>query len=178
MPTIEISYAKKLGLRNFSSHSFSVSVKTEVPTIEDVEKVANQQYVLLQDIVDKNLQEEGFVPEGDDNRSSQEPSHANGNGSRNYRSNGNGGSSNRGDYWKCSDRQRDLIEKVIKDNRLDWQEIENLAKDMFNAPVKTLNKMEASGLIEELLHKYAPTKSNSGNGNGNGRRQYQRGGAR
>ncbi len=176
MPTVEISYAKKLALRNYSNHSFSVSVKTEVPTVEDVEKVANQQYVLLQDIVDKNLQEEGFVPDGDDHRSSQEPSHSNGNGSQNSRSTDSGGSSGRGDYWKCSVRQRELIEKVAKDNRLDWQEIENLAKDMFNAPVKTLNKLEASGLIEELLQKYGDARTNTGRGNG--RRQYQRGGTR
>ncbi len=140
MPSVEVSYSKKIGLRNYSSHSFSLSVKTEVPTIADVEKESNQLYALLQDTVDKNLQEEGFVPEGDDNRSSREPSHTNGNGSRNYRSNSNGESSNRGDFWKCSDRQRDLIEKVIKDNRLDWQEIESLAKDSSMHPSKPSTK--------------------------------------
>ena len=40
MPTIEVSYGKKIGLRNYSSHSFSISIKTEVPTVADVEKLA------------------------------------------------------------------------------------------------------------------------------------------
>jgi len=48
-------------------------------------------------------------------------------------------------------------------------EVEGLAKDMFQKPVKVLNKLEASGLIEELLEKYGPKKTN-----GNGR-AYQRG---
>ena len=32
---------------------------------------------------------------------------------------------------------------------------------MFHKPVKILNKLEANGLIEELLQKYGPTKSNT-----------------
>jgi hypothetical protein len=55
---------------------------------------------------------------------------------------------------------------------VDKNAVEGLSKDMFQKPVKALNKMEASGLIEQLLEKYAPKKS----GNGNGGRSYQRGG--
>ena len=49
-----------------------------------------------------------------------------------------------------------------------------MAKQMFEKPVKSLNKMEASGLIEELLAKYATKKTNGGNGG----RSYQRGARR
>jgi hypothetical protein len=40
--------------------------------------------------------------------------------------------------------------------------------------VKVLNKLQASGLIEELLQKYASKKTNGGNGG----RSYQRGARR
>jgi hypothetical protein len=72
--------------------------------------------------------------------------------------------------WACSDKQRDLILKIVDEHKLDKQEVEGLAKDMFQTPVKALNKMQASGLIEELLEKYGPKKTN-----GDGQRSYQRG---
>jgi hypothetical protein len=50
--------------------------------------------------------------------------------------------------------------------------VEKLSQELFNAPVLTLDKMQMSGLISELLSKYGETKSNGGNGNG--RRQYSR----
>ncbi len=84
MPTIEASYSKKIGLPGYSSHSYSVTIRTEVADIGQVEKESNQLYALLQETVDKNLQDEGYVPEATDSRSSSEQSHHNGNGSRNY----------------------------------------------------------------------------------------------
>ncbi len=179
MPTIEASYYKKIGLPGYSSHSYSVTVRTEVDDVGQVEKQSNQLYVLLQETVDKNIQEEGFVPEPNGHDSAPEPSYSNANGSGNHRGNGRSSSSHSGDYWKCSDKQKDLVLKIVDEHRLDKHEIEDLAKDMFGKPVKALNKMEASGLIEELLEKYGPSKSN-GNGNRNGSRShsYQRGGNR
>jgi len=175
MPTIEASYSKKIGLPGYSSHSYSVTVRTDVSDIRQIEKESAQLYALLQDTVDRNIQEGGYVPEQNGHGSAPEPRH-NGNGSGSYHGNGHSHSSNGGDYWKCSQKQRDLILKIVDEHRLDKQEIENLAKDMFGKPVKALNKMEASGLIEELLEKYGPAKSN-GNGNRNGGRSnyYQRG---
>ena len=69
-----------------------------------------------------------------------------------------------------------MILKIVEEHKLDKQEVEGLAKDMFNAPVKALNKMDASSLIAELISKYGPTKSNGGTGNGG--RSYQRGARR
>ena len=75
-----------------------------------------------------------------------------------------------GEEWACSDKQRDLILKIVDEHKLGRQEVEGLAKDIFQKPVKTLNKLEASGLIEELLEKFGPKKTN-----GKGSRTYQRG---
>lgn len=131
--------------------------------LSQVDRESAKLYAILQGSVDREIQEVGFIPD------------ANGHGAPTPRTHGTIASSN-GEAWACSEKQRDLILKIVEEHKLDKQEVEGLSKDMFNAPVKTLNKMDASSLIAELISKYGLTKSNGGNGNG--RRQYQRGGAR
>ena len=113
--------------------------------------------------MDESIQDVGYLPTQNG---------GNGNGS-----NGNGHSRSQSDVWQCSPKQKELILKIVDENRLDKNEIEALARERFNTPVKALNKLQASGLIEELLEKY-PGKS-SGNGNGRyGRKPYQKAGGR
>ena len=171
---LEFNYGKRWGLPAYSSHSFSITLRSEVGDLKDVEAEACRVYALLQESVDRNIVEAGLTPDGNGNGSPSLRT-TNGHATEQPRANGNAGQTN-GDQWACSDKQRDLILKIVDEHKLDKQEVEGLAKDMFHKPVKTLNKLEASGLIEELLNKYSPTKSNGGNGNG--RRQYQRGGSR
>ena len=160
---IEANYSKKLGLPCYSSYSYSVTIRSEVADLSQVDRESAKLYAILQQSVDREMQEPGFVPDG------------NGHGSTAPRTTSPASQPN-GDRWACSDRQKELILRVVEENKLDKQEIEALAKDMFNAPVKTLNKLQASGLIEELLAKYATKKTNGGNGNGG--RSYQRGARR
>jgi hypothetical protein len=47
----------------------------------------------------------------------------------------------------CSQKQRELIEKIGKENNLDQNTIDGLAAEMFGAKVQALNKLQASGLI-------------------------------
>jgi hypothetical protein len=161
---IEANYSKKLGLPAYSSHSYSVTIRSEIADLSQVERESSRLYALLQGAVDREIVESGFVPD---------PINGNGASTPSTISNGH---ANGQDQWNCSDKQRELILKIVEDNKLDKNAVEGLSKDMFQKPVKTLNKMEASGLIEELLSKFG--KSNGSNGNGNGRRQYQRGGGR
>jgi hypothetical protein len=154
---IEANYSKKLGLPAYSSHSYSVTIRSEVADLSQVERESAKLYAILQGSVDREIQEVGFIPE------------ANGHRSAPPRSNNGPTSQSNGEAWACSDKQRDLILKVVDEHRLDKQEVGSLAKEMFNVPVKALNKMQAGGLIEELLAKYGPKKTN-----GNGQR-YQRG---
>jgi len=154
----EANYSKKLGLPAYSSHSYSVTIRSEVADLSQIERESVKLYAILQGSVDREIQEVGFIPDGNGHGSSA-PRTPNGHAN--------------GDQWACSDKQRDLILKIVDEHKLDKQEIEGLAKDMFQKPVKALNKLEASGLIEELLEKFGPKK-----GNGNGSRSYQRGGAR
>ena len=151
---IEANYSKKLGLPAYSSHAYSVTIRSEVADLSQVERESAKLYAILQGSVDREIQEVGFIPDG------------NGHGSTTPRpTNGHAN----GDAWACSEKQRDLILKIVDEHNLDKNAVEGLAKDMFEKPVKALNKMEASGLIEELLEKYGPAKKANG-------RSYQRGG--
>lgn len=133
------TYSKKVGLPGFSSHQFSVTVETELVTTDDVPAESARLYGLLQQNVDQQIQTTGFVP---DHTYGMEPANAATNG--NARSNGN-------TAWKCSDKQRDLILKIIDEHKLNKNDIEALSNERFGKGVRHLNKVEASGLIDELL---------------------------
>ena len=148
MIMLECNYSKKLGLPGFSSHQFSISLRSEIADLTQVQAESARLYQLLQQGVDSSIKETGYLP-------------ANGNG------NGNGQRQRQEDgAWNCSPKQQDLIQKIVTENSLDKNEIEALANERFGKGVKALNKLEASGLIEELLEKTGQTK-------GNGRSRYQ-----
>jgi len=56
--------------------------------------------------------------------------------------------------WKCSQKQRELIEKIGKENNINQNALDRLADEMFDAKIQALNKLQASGLIDELLDRY------------------------
>ena len=136
MITLEANYSKKIGLPGYSSHQFSVTLKSELTDISQVQAESARLYAVLQSSVDHNIQQVGYLPT------------ANGNGN----GHGNGHTAPvETDAWKCSDKQRDLIRKITDEHKLDKARVEQLAQDRFGKGVKSLNKLEASGLIEELL---------------------------
>lgn len=137
------NYSKRLGLPGYSSHQFSVSVETELNTTDDIAYEANRLYQNLQTNVDDQIQQTGFVPPHDYGMETpvqqantpppnvmpiaSEPT------------------------WKCSPKQQELILKLITENNLDKNSIEQQSRQRFRKGVKQLNKLEASGLIEELF---------------------------
>ena len=145
MITLEANYSKKIGLPGYSSHQFSVSLKTELADISQVEQESARLYDVLQNSVDSNIQQVGFLP------GEAKP---NGNG----HTNGNGQHKPQDDKWACSDKQRDLILKITDEHKLDKAKVETLALDRFSKGVRQLNKLEASGLIEELLEQTGQSK--------------------
>ncbi len=170
MITLEANYSKKIGLPGYSSHQFSITLRTEISDVNQVQAESARLYQLLQNGVDESIQEIGYLP----------AQHNNGNGNGHSASNhganhnGNGSQNGNGDVWKCSPKQKELILKIVDENRLDKNEIETLARERFNTPVKLLNKLQASGLIKELLEKY-PGKET---GQTQTRRPYQKVGGR
>ncbi|MCH7225013.1 hypothetical protein [Haloferula sp. A504] len=158
------NYSKRLGLPGYSSHQFSVSVETELVAIDNVPDEAERIYHLLQTNVDEQIKATGFVPPGDYGMDDAPAS-----------SNGTNGTARAISNWHCSDKQRDLILKLVDEHSLDKDEVDHLARQRFGKGVKQLNKMEASGLIDELLETHG-----GGNGkarsNGTRRNAYARNG--
>jgi hypothetical protein len=162
MITLECNYSKKLGLPGYSSHQFAITLRTEIADLTQVQAESARLYKLLQEGVDTSIKETGYLP-------------TNGNGQRGGNTNGNGQNQNlpseNGD-WGCSAKQKALILKIVDEHKLEKTKVESLAQDRFGKTVKALNKLEASGLIEELLEQTGQSK-------GNGRRPwFQKAGAR
>ena len=159
MPIIlQMTYQKKLGLPNYSSHACSASLSIEITDASVAAEKFNSLYELLQSSVDKDIQKVGFMPDAttygmnNGNGASSNGRHANnGNG---HPSNGNGHPSSRnGDDWNCTGGQKGLILRVINENKLDKNDVEQMAQQLFGIGVKELNTMQASNLIEDLLEK-------------------------
>ena len=161
------TYSKKLGLPGFSSHQFSVSMEAEIAKSDDVPGECERLYQLLQNNIDGQIVNPGFVPSstyGIDGTPVTNTAPVNGNNGSSAQANGNGTRSPLDGQWKCSDKQRDLILELVDEHDLDKHEIEALTVERFGHGVRQLNKMEASGLIDELLEKHCQY-------NGNGRRR-------
>ena len=144
------NYAKRLGLPGYSSHQFSVSVETELSDSGDIQGEASRIYDLLQNAVDREIQQTGFVPGETYGLSENGSSSQNGRHSpdtpRSSNSNGNGQV-----RWSCSDKQKEFIGKLIAENDLDPESVEEIAFERFGVGMRQLNKLQASGLIDELL---------------------------
>jgi hypothetical protein len=159
---LSANYSKKLGLPHYSSHSFSASVEIELADITQAEAEIQKLYQLLQHSVDQEIQNPGYIPEGNGSNGS------NGNhnppqngrtypisGNRGPYPNGNNGQrpqiKPQGEVWNCTEGQRGFILRILNENKLPMQEAEDLSRQLFGAGVKQLNKMQASQLIDDLL---------------------------
>src|SRR5437660_8076279 len=115
---LSAAYSKKAGLPGYSSHSFSISIETELQSLDNVREASSRLYESLQEAVDQQIQKTGFVPpdgygmEGDQNGA-----------------------------WNCSQKQRELIRKIRTENNLDQNALDRLADEMFSAKVQALNKL-------------------------------------
>ncbi len=113
---LEANYSKKLGLPGYSSHQYSVTIKTEVTDPNAVQAESNRLYELLQSCVDSQIQKTGFLP--DPGQTGSVPINpAKGNGQN--------------EDWACSPKQKDLILDIVQEQNLDKTEIEKLAQDRF-----------------------------------------------
>lgn len=157
---LEAAYSKKLGLPNFSSHSYVVSIRTELSDLTQVEAESSRLYALLQQSVDTEIQQVGFLPEattyglhGDHPVATV----TNGSGTNNgvyHQPSVPLHQQPPGDHWTCSDKQKEFILKLVDKHSLDYAMVEAISKEMFGLPVKTLNRLQASGLIDQFLVRF------------------------
>ena len=141
------NYSKRLGLPGYSSHQFSVTVESELHNTDNVSAEAERLYKTLQNSVDREMQSTGFVPSGEYGSTEQRPSpqaasHRTSNGSH-------------GKPWKASDKQRDLVLKLVENTGIEIEVVETISEEMFgHGDLPELNKSQMSGLIDELLSRY------------------------
>ena len=140
---IEANYAKKVGLPAYSSHQFAVTLRTELTDLSQLEKTAADLYQRLQAAVDAQLINPGLVPTANGELSAPAPRTASPTQPRDD------------DSWKCSEKQRDLILKIVAGNNLEKSAVDALAQERFGAGVRQLNKLQASSLIDELLETHS-----------------------
>jgi hypothetical protein len=166
---LQMTYMKKLGLPNYSSHSCAVSLTVEIADASVAAQESTKLYALLQTAVDNEIKEVGFMP--DATTYGMNNGNRAGNGAANGNGNGNGHHAapalSNGDHWNCTDGQRGFILRIINENNLNKQDVEEMAQQLFGAGVTSLDKMQASQLIEELLEK-------TGRKSGNTQRRWSR----
>ena len=157
--TLESNYSKKIGLPGYSSHQYSLTVRTEVSDLGQVVQESNRLYTLLQQSVDREIQTTGFLPGHHNEAGATHRNHGNGNG--HYRNGRSVRPAPSSDAWQCSAKQQELILKLVQEQNLPKERVETLAQDRFGKGVRQLNKLEASGLIEELMENSRKTPSAS-----------------
>jgi hypothetical protein len=157
-------YSKKLGLPGFSSHQFSVSIQTELTDLDRVPGEVARLYRLLQQAVDREIQQTGFVPGDGYGEVPRALPATNGNG------NGNGSNvhpdANAEVTWQCSDRQRELITDLAAELKLDDAALDKRSERLFRRPACQLNKLCASGLISDLLAEAGTRRQRDGRNGG------------
>jgi hypothetical protein len=147
---LQMTNQKKLGLPNFSSHSCSVSVTTEIPDVSVAAQESTKLYSLLQTAVDNEIQQVGYMPDA------TTYGMKNGNGAQQPVNNGRSR-----ERWRCTEGQKRFILRIVNESKLDKNDVEAMAQQLFGCGVRQCDKMQGSQLIEELLEK---------TGKGNGRR--------
>ena len=154
---LSTQYSKKLGLPGYSSHGLTVSITQEVSSPEEIPSVIQQNYKELQHAIDRELQETGWLP---DNGAHQAPAQASPNGNHrngNHVFNGSGRNGSSQQPWNCSEKQKSLIQRVARDQGMSHEDLDALAQTRFRKDIRAINRLEASGLIDELLSVSQPS---------------------
>lgn len=133
---IKVAYQKKIGLPEFSSHCLSVEVRTEISDLAQVESEVHKLYGRVQQAVDAHIDPGHISNTGHKAGEPEKP-------------------------WKCSDKQRDLILRIMDEHDLTKDQMDELAKVRFGHSVVELNKLEASGFIDELFERYRKNSNGS-----------------
>ena len=170
------NYSKRLGLPGYSSHQFEVSIETEISNTSELPLEAERLYGSLQAAVDAQIQQVGFVP---DKHYGIQPAQTPVPGA--FSSQTTSTSSVRQTppvgapetsvatvpAWKCSEKQQSLILELAGKVGLDDSALNELATRRFNKSVAMLNRMEASGLIDELMNRSGSSSKRSTSGRNN-----------
>ena len=134
---LKTTYSSGLTQAGLSDQRFSLSVRTKVADLTQVQTECARLYAVLQASVENALQNHG----------SSVRLNLNGHGERRHMIR-----SLRGDRstWTCSRKQQQLLRRFIAKCNLDWSFIERAAQERFAKPVQALNQSQARELIRVL----------------------------
>ena len=171
------NYSKRLGLPGYSSHQFEVSIETEITHVSELSAETERLYGSLQAAVDARIQQVGFVP---DQHYGIQPAQTPVPGAVNSQTTSTTsfvrqtplvgvpeGSTGTVPAWKCSEKQQALILELAGKAGLDDSALNELATRRFNKPAAMLNRMEASGLIDELVNRSGSSSQRPASGRNN-----------
>lgn len=161
---IVASVGKKVGQPNYGSKSFNLSCTKEITDLGTLEAESVKLHALLERIVEGQIDKD----HGEQSEITDHVAPVN-----RIRSNGAESNDHNDGQWNCSPKQASLITKLLKDHGLE-DEAERLSQQLWQLPIPSLNKLQASGLIENLL---AITKQAKPRSRTNGR-HYANGGAK
>ena len=145
---LDITYSKKLGLPNYSSHSLGIGLKAEVANLDEVRREVEKAYSLLQQSVDSQIVHSGFVSNEDKGENGTDQVQK-----TQVKVNGNGSKTDP-DKWNCTIRQRGLILSILERNDLDPEVVEDLSQELHGRPMGDLGKMQVSAVITEVLDRW------------------------
>jgi hypothetical protein len=148
---LEFNYGKKLGLPGYSSHNFGVSMKAEVNDPEAIPEEAERVYSILQESVDSQIANPGFIPSVNGKTEVKEPEVD-------------------PDKWNCTERQKGLLLTILDRNKLDPIVVEDLSREIHGRSMADLGKMQVSAVIGEVLDRWGKHPKNA-NGRTAGGRQ-------
>ena len=145
---LDITYSKKLGLPNYSSHSLGIGLKAEVANLDEVRGEVEKAYSLLQQSVDSQIVHSGFVSNEDKGENGTDQVQK-----TQVKVNGNESKTDP-DSWNCSVRQRGLIVSVIERNGLDLRVVDDLSQELHGRPMSDLGKSQVSEVIGQVLDRW------------------------
>ena len=148
---LQFDYGKKLGLPGYSSHNFGVSMKAEVNDPEAIPEEAERVYSILQQSVDSQIANPGFIPSVNGKIEIKEPEVD-------------------PDKWNCTERQKGLLLTILDRNGLEPIVVEDLSREIHGRSMADLGKMQVSAVIGEVLDRWGKHPKNA-NGRTAGGRQ-------
>ena len=135
---LKATYTTGLTQAGLSDHRFSLSLRTKVADLTQVETECARLYAVLQASMENVLQNHGSLP-----------LNLNGHRERRHIIRALRGDQNRS-TWACSRKQRKLLRRFSAKCNLDWSFIERAAQERFAKPVQALNQSQARELIRVL----------------------------
>ena len=143
---LDITYSKKLGLPNYSSHSLGIGLRAEVANLNDVQGEVEKAYSLLQSAVDSQIVHKGYVSNEDRGENGTDQV-------QKTQVKVNGGSTDP-DKWNCPVRQRGLLMSILERNDLDPEVVEDLSQELHGRPMSGLGKAQVSEVIGQVLDRW------------------------